>query len=276
MIIDVTPSTQAYWLIVSQDRFVRDDSDKILVFDSWSALTYLHHYKDSAIQIGEYNEHPVVLIDLQRETLDTELATSSLRSALMYADNEQFGLIAKAWQYAVFLRTHRYCGQCGNTMQQVNWEMAMHCYQCQHRSYPRISPCIIVAIYRDDELLLAMGSRHKDTGMYSTLAGFVESGESLEQALHREVMEEVGVQVKNVEYFGSQPWPFPHSLMVGYIAEYAEGDINIDDDEICAADWFSIDNLPKVPPKLSIAGQLIETTVQRIRQQQKSPTKGSG
>ena len=101
--------------------------------------------------------------------------------------------------------------------------------------------------------------------MYSTLAGFVESGESLENAVHREVMEEVGVKVKNLEYYGSQPWPFPHSLMVGYIAEYAGGDICIDDDEICDANWYRFDELPSTPPKLSIAGQLIEEVVNRMK-----------
>ncbi|WP_100643596.1 NAD(+) diphosphatase [Alteromonas facilis] len=272
MIVDVMPATEAYWLVVSNDRFLRDESEQILMFASWSALTYLEQYQDKAVPIGEYDGHPVILIDMQREEAPEAIPTSSLRSALMYANDDQFGLIAKAWQYAVFLRTHRYCGQCGSTMQRVNWEMAMHCYQCHHRTYPRVSPCIIVAIHNEDSLLLALGTRHKDTGMYSTLAGFVESGESLEEALHREVKEEVGVDVKNIEYFGSQPWPFPHSLMVGYIAEYAGGDIVIDDEEICAADWFRFDQLPKVPPTLSIAGQLIEETVRRLKDKQKSPT----
>jgi NAD+ diphosphatase len=149
-------------------------------------------------------------------------------------------------------------------MDRVAWEMAMHCHTCQHRSYPRVSPCIIVAIRRDNQILLAQGERQKESGFFSILAGFVESGETLEQAVHREVFEEVGIKVKNVEYFSSQPWPFPHSLMVGYIAEHDSGDIVVDGKEIIEADWFNIDNLPIVPPKFSIAGRLIEETQQRM------------
>jgi NAD+ diphosphatase len=100
--------------------------------------------------------------------------------------------------------------------------------------------------------------------MYSTLAGFVESGESLEQAVHREVFEEVGVKVKNLRYYNSQPWPFPHSLMVGFVAEYDEGEIRCQENEIDDAQWFDIDALPTIPPKVSIAGQLIAETVSLI------------
>jgi len=146
----------------------------------------------------------------------------------------------------------------------VSWEMAMHCHTCQHRSYPRVSPCIIVAIRHQNKILLAQGPQHLKSGFFSTLAGFVESGETLEEAVHREVFEEVGVKIKNVEYFNSQPWPFPHSLMVGYLAEFESGDIVVDGKEILKADWFDIDNLPIVPPKFSIAGRLIEETQKRI------------
>lgn len=257
---------EAVWIIVTQDRILRPEDDSLMLVSRWSGLDFIHHYENSIVHIGDYDAKSVFLVDVQHESIDHAMQTVGLRGALMYGDSEQFSLFAKAWQYALFMRTHRYCGQCGNQTRQVEWEMAAHCDRCGHRAYPRVSPCIIVAIYRGRELLLAMGTRHKSTGMYSTLAGFVESGESLEQALHREVKEEVGVNVHNVEYFGSQPWPFPHSLMVGYIAEYHSGDICIDDDEICDANWYSIDELPKVPPTLSIAGQLIEEVVNRIRE----------
>ena len=114
-------------------------------------------------------------------------------------------------------------------------------------------------------MLLARGVRHKDPDMYSTLAGFVESGETLEQAVHREVFEEVGITVKNIRYFDSQPWPFPHSLMVGFVAEYAAGDICIDEREIVDAKWFEFTRLPKTPPKESIAGRLIEAALADAR-----------
>ncbi len=201
-------------------------------------------------------------LDFQQEGY--QLLTLRELLALMNADDFQH--IAQAWQYALFLRTHRFCGRCGETMRKVSWEMAMHCDKCGHRVYPRVSPCIIVAIHNKKQILLAQGARQKPMGFYSTLAGFVESAESLEQTLHREVMEEVGVKIKNVEYFGSQPWPFPHSLMVGFIAEYDSGEIKVDGKEILDANWYEPDNLPKIPPKLSIAGRLIEETLHRIKQ----------
>ncbi|KTF06894.1 NAD(+) diphosphatase [marine sediment metagenome] len=188
----------------------------------------------------------------------------SLRQLLFAEYDIAFSVIGRAWQYIHFLRTHQFCGQCGAKTERVDWEMAMHCHRCQHRSYPRVSPCIIVSIHDNEKILLAKGVRHRESNMYSTLAGFVESGESLEQAVHREVFEEVGVKVKNLRYYNSQPWPFPHSLMVGFVAEYDEGEIRCQENEIDDAQWFDIDALPTIPPKVSIAGQLIAETVSLI------------
>jgi NAD+ diphosphatase len=220
--------------------------------------------KQSLVVTSEYGKH--YLLDLHHvefEHDDYELL--SLRELLMGMPTADFAHVAQAWQYALFLRTHRYCGRCANTLRKVTWEMAMHCDKCSHRVYPRVSPCIIVAIHDDRRILLAQGVRQKGAGFYSTLAGFVESAENLEQAVHREVFEEVGVKVKDVEYFGSQPWPFPHSLMVGYIAKFDSGDIRIDEKEIIDAQWFDIDDLPVVPPTVSIAGRLIDETISRIK-----------
>ncbi len=221
--------------------------------------------RQSLVFSSDYGEHYLLDIHhIEFEDDDHELLT--LRELLMTMPPNDFQYVAQAWQYALFLRTHRYCGRCGSEMRKVSWEMAMHCDKCGHRVYPRVSPCIIVAIHDNERILLAQGVRQKGAGFYSTLAGFVESAESLEQAVHREVHEEVGVRLKNIDYFGSQPWPFPHSLMVGYIAEYAGGDIVIDNKEIIDAQWFEIDNLPTIPPKVSIAGHLIEETLRRIKQ----------
>lgn len=225
-------------------------------------------YKQSLVMQSHYGEHMLVDIhhlDFEHEHYD--LVT--LRELLAVLPAQDFQYIAQAWQYALFLRTHRYCGRCGTGLRKVTWEMAMHCDKCSHRVYPRVSPCIIVAIHNGSHILLAQGSRQKGAGYYSTLAGFVESGESLEHAVHREVMEEVGVRVKDIEYFGSQAWPFPHSLMVGYIALHNGGEIKVDGKEILDAQWFDIDDLPNIPPKVSIAGHLIEETVRRIKNNRK-------
>ncbi len=126
--------------------------------------------------------------------------------------------------------------------------------------FPRLSPAIIVLVERGDQVLLARGTAFPD-GMYSTLAGFVEPGESLEEAVHREIYEESGILLTDLRYFGSQPWPFPHSLMIGFTARYAGGEIVIDPAEIADAQWFTVDRLPRVPQKLSIARRLIDSYV---------------
>lgn len=224
--------------------------------------------QQSLVIDSNYGQH--WLIDIHHIDFEHNNYTlKTLRELLASLHPEEFQYVAQAWQYALFLRTHRYCGRCGESMRKVTWEMAMHCDKCSHRVYPRVSPCVIVAIHNGKQILLAQGAKQKTNGYYSTLAGFVESAESLEQAVHREVMEEVGVKIKNLEYFKSQPWPFPHSLMMGYIAEYDGGEIKVDGREILDAQWFDIDKLPNVPPKLSIAGYLIEETLGRIKQRDK-------
>lgn len=169
-----------------------------------------------------------------------------------------FMLAARARGLLDWRRQHRFCGQCGRPTTALGGESAMVCEPCQLRFYPRVSPCIIVLITRGPEVLLAQGVRHRSAGWYSTLAGFVETGESLEQAVHREIREEVGVDVANLRYQGSQTWPFPHQLMLGFWADYAGGDIRPAPDEIADARWFHVDDLPPFPPGFSIAGYMIE------------------
>ncbi|MDF2180394.1 NAD(+) diphosphatase [Aliiglaciecola sp. CAU 1673] len=256
---------QAYWLIFSQDKLVQLGDRPGLIHGSWLELQFVSAYQDEVLLVGQLGQHNCYLIDLGLEQPAHERAELvSLREAMMREGEQAFGIMARAWQLALFYRTHRFCGQCGSAMHKVDWELATHCNRCQHRCYPRISPCIIVAIRDGNKILLARGSRHKE-GMYSTLAGFVESGESLEQAVHREVMEEVGVRVSNLRYFGSQPWPFPHSLMVGFLADYDSGDIQVDGEEIQDAQWFNFDALPLIPPPFSIAGRLIQASADNCK-----------
>jgi NAD+ diphosphatase len=227
----------------------------------------ISEYQDQAVKFKQEKHTHFSFVDTQREEIEHhELKAVSLREMLVEMPSEDFYQVAQAWQFALFMRTHQFCGRCGSRMDKVTWEMAMHCHTCQHRCYPRVSPCIIVAIRHQNKILLAQGARQKEVGYFSTLAGFVESSETLEQAVHREVFEEVGVKVKNLEYFDSQPWPFPHSLMCGYLAEYESGDIKVDGKEILQADFFDINDLPTVPPSFSIAGRLIDETRKRIKQ----------
>ena len=193
-----------------------------------------------------------------------------MRNLLTRWNQTQFERAARAFQLLEWRRTHQYCGCCGTSMQRhPTGEMAQLCpnANCNHSAYPRISPCVIVAIRRDDTLLLARAQRYT-TPMFSLIAGFVEVGETLEQAVHREVLEEVGIHITNLQYINSQPWPFPSNLMIGYTADYLSGELVLQADEIAEAAYFHIDQLPLIPPSGSIAHSLIDQTIQAIRANQ--------
>ena len=167
-----------------------------------------------------------------------------------------FPAAARALGIAGWDREHRFCGVCGSPTALKPGERALECTACGHLAYPRISPAVIVAVVRGRQLLLARARRFP-TGMYSVLAGFVEPGETLEQCVAREVREETGVEVKNLRYFASQPWPFPHSLMLAFTAEWAGGEIRPDPSEIADAGWYTVDTFPRLPDPLSVARRLI-------------------
>ena len=212
----------------------------------------------SGCVIGEYRQQPLWLVaeipnDEHREYV-------SLRSQL-YRNEQEFNLLNRGVALNYFFKTHRYCGKCGEKTYLPTDEFAVECPKCGYRHYPVICPSIIVAIRRGKEILLANHQRHIG-GIYTTLAGFVEEGESLEQTVEREIFEEVGLKVKNIRYFGSQPWAFPNSLMVGFLADYDSGEIRLQDNEIHDAKWFRYDDeLPLLPEEGTIARKLIKTTL---------------
>jgi NAD+ diphosphatase len=185
---------------------------------------------------------------------------SALRGAMMQFPAPLMGLAGRAAQVLEWDRAHRFCGVCGTPTELQAHERARRCPACGHSAYPRLSPAMMVLVWRGRELLLAR-SPHYAPGMYSALAGFVEPGESLEECVHREVAEEVGVQVEDLRYYGSQSWPFPHSLMVAFTARWVAGEIVPQPGEIEDARWYPLDALPKIPPRFSISGHLIRDTV---------------
>ena len=156
----------------------------------------------------------------------------------------------------------RFCTQCRGELSHRDDVRAKECRQCGRLEFPRLSPAIIVLIERGDTLLLARSPRFAGQ-FFSVLAGFVEPGESLEDAVHREVMEEVGIAVREVRYFGSQPWPFPDSLMIGFTAQYDSGEIQVDGEEIIEAGWYAVGQLPQIPGRISIARKLIDFFIAR-------------
>ncbi len=159
-----------------------------------------------------------------------------------------------------FDRSTAFCGRCGAKTRPLSTERARICTACGRITYPRISPAIIVLVKKGDEVLLARSPR-SPPGFFSVIAGFNEPGENLEQTVHREVGEEVGIAVRNLRYFGSEPWPFPDSLMIGFVADHAGGEIRVDNQEIEEARWFTRDTLPSFPSKTSISKALIEAWI---------------
>jgi NAD+ diphosphatase len=188
----------------------------------------------------------------------------ALRAAMMALPPELSALAGRAAQVVEWDRTHRHCGVCGTATEHHAGERSRVCPACGHTAYPRVSPAMMALVWRPGELLLAR-SPHYTAGMYSALAGFVEAGESLEDCVHREVAEEVSVQVTDLRYYGSQSWPFPHSRRVAYTARWAGGEIVPQEAEIAEARWFPIDALPGIPPRFSISGHLIRDTVDAMR-----------
>lgn len=169
-----------------------------------------------------------------------------------------FLLVLRALHLLNWLNKCKYCSCCGKKVQIEPKKTNIKCLNCGHVIYPRITPAIIVAILKDDKILLAR-SPHFTPNMYSLIAGHIDPGEFIETSVKREIKEEVGIDIKNIKYFGSHPWPFPNKLMIGFIAEYSSGEIKIDNDEIEAADWFSLDDLPNIPEyKLSFARMIID------------------
>jgi NAD+ diphosphatase len=182
-----------------------------------------------------------------------------LRSLFGAVDDYLVAIAGRAYQIAEWARTHRYCGACATPTELMPGERCLKCPRCGMAAYPRISPAMMVLIRKGDAILLA---RHtvSPTNRFSALAGFLEAGESIEDAIHREVFEEVGLKIHNLRYFGSQSWPFPHSLMISFTADYLSGEIRIDENEIAEAHWFGPEDvLPPYAPEISIAAGLINS-----------------
>lgn len=210
--------------------------------------------------LGELGGLPTYVAAVPREeALPDGVEALGLRRLFGQLSVAHMRVAGRAVQILDWDRNHQFCGRCGAQTELTTDDRSRECPQCSLRAYPRLSPAVIMAVMRDNKLLLARSSRHPD-GFYSVLAGFVEPGETLEEAVAREVLEEVGLRVKNVSYFGSQPWPFPDSLMVGFFCEAEPGEIVLTDSEISEAAWYSAGEIPpgRPPAAISIAGQLID------------------
>ena len=189
-----------------------------------------------------------------------------LRRAFTLLDEAEWVLAGRAAQILRWNTDHRYCSRCGNDTEHHHRDRARSCSNCGLLAFPRLTPAVITLVERADGRALLAWGRQFPGRFFSALAGFVEPGESLEQCVAREIGEEVGIEVGNIRYFGSQPWPFPHSLMIGFNAEYVSGELVLQEEEIVEAGWFAPDELPPVPKgRMSIAGWLIDDWLERSR-----------
>lgn len=209
-------------------------------------------------KVKSKNIYAVYLDSLKTEII-SNFVTVSVRDILnTVAALHLSKLILRGKQLINWHRNSLYCGSCGSATLISELETAKICPSCNKLIYPCCHPAIILLIENEDKILLAR-SPHFPAGMYSTLAGFIEAGESCEDAIKREVAEEVGISVKNIQYFGSQSWPFPNSFMIGFKALYESGEICLKDKELEDAKWFNKDNLPVLPSISSIARHMIDS-----------------
>lgn len=258
---------QAWWFLFAGEKIVVHTTPgkaALPVIHDPSALglkscreIYFGALDGVSCRIGEIGSEP---------ELGDGLSLVGLRQ-LFALDEDLFRVAGRAFQILEFERNHQYCGRCGKRTGDNQDERAKVCPACGLTVFPRMSPAIIVAIRRGSQILLARAARFPHA-FYSVLAGFVEPGESLEQCVQREVREEVGVEVRSIRYFDSQPWPFPNSLMVGFTAEHAGGEIRIDGREIVDAGWFTAADLPKLPDRISIARRLIDAFLKEVSSKQ--------
>jgi len=208
--------------------------------------------------IGNYQNTDIYVAEIAELISPPETGKFvKLQTLLGKIRRDLFSLAGRAVQIIHWNRDFKFCGRCGTEMRSRKTELAKSCPSCKFISFPRISPAVIMSVVRGKEILLAR-SPHFAPGMYSTLAGFVEPGETLEETVVREVKEEVNIAIRDINYIASQPWPFPHSLMIGFSTRHASGDIQIDDCEIEDAQWFTRENMPRLPTQTSIARHLIE------------------
>lgn len=255
----------AYWFIIQGAQVL------VHLHGDDARLPFARRVEELAIAptrllyLGTLGNTPCYSVEVASEIdIPNESQWQGLRSLFGKLDDELFALAGRAMQIIDWDRTHQFCGRCGTPTEHKANERARECPACHLVAYPRIAPAVMCLVQRERELLLAR-SPHFAKGMYSALAGFVEPGESLEECLAREVKEEVGVDVTNLRYFASQPWPFPHSLMIAFTADYVRGELAPEPGEIEDCGWFDIDALPMLPGKISIARRLIDATLAEMR-----------
>ena len=262
----ITPAseTASFLILISAGQLLCRPGDNNAVDFIWpeADMPLDRNTIHSKNYLGQFDNAPLWVWEIAPGSVSPPpgIEWRTLRSLLGRVDDQLFDMAGLAQQIVSWWNDYRYCGRCGKETAVVSRERAKYCDTCNAIFYPRISPCIIVVVTKGEQCLLARNASWKND-YYSALAGFVECGESAERAVMREVMEEVGIEIKNIRYYGSQPWPFPGQLMLGFHAEHARGEICIDGREISDARWWRYDKLPPHPGITSISGKLIQDFV---------------
>lgn len=251
-------SETALWFLFEDHKLLIKHQGENVFIPQSSDLKTLDMTPQQPQYLGSLDGRPCYAGELAKgRVLSDTFTLKGIRTLFGQLEEELMWIAGLANQLVAWNQNHRFCGKCGHPTENKTDERARSCPQCGLINYPRLSPAIIVAVVKGNQILLAHSQRFP-AKFYSVLAGFVEPGENLEECVKREILEEVGIAVKNIRYFGSQPWPFPDSLMIAFTAEYAGGETKVDPAEILDAGWFSADNMPPIPPKLSIARHLID------------------
>ena len=252
------PDAQSLYFVFQQALLLVADGAAGAQLPAHEELARLEAKPLRRLYLGTLDERACYAFEYAADAgIAQDMVWKGLRALYGKLDDKLFALAGRALQYIDWDRTHQFCGRCGTPTRHRERERARECPSCALIAYPRIAPAVMCLVRRGREILLAR-SPHFLPGMYSALAGFVEPGESLEQCLAREVLEETGIKIANPRYFASQPWPFPHSLMIAFVADYAGGEITPAPEEIEDAQWFALDALPKLPNRISIARRLID------------------
>ncbi|MFC1952359.1 NAD(+) diphosphatase [Chloroflexota bacterium] len=253
-------NTYGYWFVFCLTKLLVKSDEFTIPYSR--ELTELNLSPVRIQYLGMLKGHPCYSAEVSPDTIAPEgMSFRELRSLYGALREDIFLLAGKAIQIVNWDQTTQYCGRCGHKTQILQGERAKECPGCSFMSYPRISPAVITAVIKGKEILLSHNVAFKGN-RHSLIAGFVEPGETLEECVRREILEEVNIHIKNIQYFGSQPWPFPNSLMIGFTAEYESGEISVDRKEISEAGWYNVNNLPELPSKMSIARQIIDCFIQ--------------
>jgi len=257
------PSGRAWWFVFSGNRLLVRMSEGRATMPAGEVMGELGLTALRQQYLGTLDGLPCYAVEVDKGAeAPPGMVFLGLRALFDQMGESFFGVALTAVHLVEWDRTSLFCGRCGAGLTLRRDVRAKECGRCGYLVFPRISPAVIVLIERGDRVLLARAARFAD-GFYSVLAGFVEPGESLEEAVLREVEEETGIMVKDISYFGSQPWPFPDSLMVAFTARYAAGEIRIDGKEILDGQWFTAHDLPRIPGKISIARRLIDWFIEK-------------